>query len=209
VTYTLSEDFMRCAAFHGHICPGLAMGYRAARAALDYLKAQRSIDDEIVAITETDACSVDAIQVLTGCTLGKGNLILRDYGKMVCYFLSRNSGKGVRLAARPTRLERPGQGHEVAPERIELSYEGAYPEFKPEVTKEILELPIEKIFDIRDVEMEIPLRAKIEISEICEVCREPVMPSKVLLFEGCRVCAECAKAGTRAGQDGSECPAVS
>ena len=58
------EDFRKCAEFHGHICPGLAIGYRAARAGLEWLNDHRAEDEEIVAIVETDSCSVDAIQSL-------------------------------------------------------------------------------------------------------------------------------------------------
>ncbi|HEX2027481.1 MAG TPA: FmdE family protein, partial [Nitriliruptorales bacterium] len=62
--------------FHGHLCPGLAMGIQAARFALDEI-GPHAQDEEVVAVTETDMCGVDAVQVLTGCTFGKGNLIHR------------------------------------------------------------------------------------------------------------------------------------
>jgi formylmethanofuran dehydrogenase subunit E len=64
--------------FHGHECIGLASGYRVAEAAMDALGDGRDIDEEMVAVVENDSCAVDAIQVVTGCTLGKGNLIFRD-----------------------------------------------------------------------------------------------------------------------------------
>ena len=95
-----SDDFKRCEAFHGHVCGGLAIGYVAAKAGLAWLREKRALDEELVAIVETDACCVDAIQVLTGCTFGKGNLIYRDYGKMGFTFFNRRSGQGVRLAMR-------------------------------------------------------------------------------------------------------------
>jgi len=59
--------------FHGHSCPGLAIGIRASELALSQL--ERASDEEIVAVVETDMCAVDAVQFLTGCTFGKGNLI--------------------------------------------------------------------------------------------------------------------------------------
>ena len=67
--------------FHGHSCPGLAIGYRMSNAALSFLSDSRAKDEEIVAIVENDACGVDALQCLSGCTFGKGNLIFKDYGK--------------------------------------------------------------------------------------------------------------------------------
>jgi hypothetical protein len=37
-----SEAFKKCEVFHGHICPGLAIGYRAATAAMAWLHEKRS-----------------------------------------------------------------------------------------------------------------------------------------------------------------------
>src|SRR4030042_6225477 len=85
--------------FHGHWCPGLAIGIRAAEWALKEMG--KSPDEEIVAVVETDMCGVDAIQYLTGCTFGKGNLIHKDYGKNAFAFYRRQDGKAARLVARP------------------------------------------------------------------------------------------------------------
>jgi hypothetical protein len=47
--------------FHGHECPGLAIGYRMATAAMEALESFRAEDEELVAIVENDACGVDAL----------------------------------------------------------------------------------------------------------------------------------------------------
>ena len=85
--------------FHGHFCPGILIGYRAALAGLRHLGVQRVEDEQLVAIVETDACGVDAVQYVTGCTFGKGNLIFRDWGKHVFSFARRADGRMV--ARRP------------------------------------------------------------------------------------------------------------
>ena len=72
-----SRDFKKCVEFHGHTCPGLAIGFRAARTLMERLGARKAPDEELVAIVETDACGADAIQVMTGCTFGKGNFFSR------------------------------------------------------------------------------------------------------------------------------------
>ncbi len=77
--------------FHGHECPGLAIGYRMATAAMETLELFRAEDEELVAIVENDACGVDALQCVTGCTFGKGNLLFRDYGKHVYTIFSRST----------------------------------------------------------------------------------------------------------------------
>ena len=51
-----------------------------------------STDEEIVCVTENDACGVDAIQFITGCTFGKGNLLYRDRGKAGLQFLQPQDG---------------------------------------------------------------------------------------------------------------------
>jgi formylmethanofuran dehydrogenase subunit E len=79
------------------------MGYRMTKAALDHLSIERAGDEELVAIVENDACGTDAVQFLSGCTFGKGNLIFKDYGKMVCTFYNRKSGKAIRIS-RPTKF---------------------------------------------------------------------------------------------------------
>ena len=96
----LPEDFKPVIAFHGHLCPGLTIGYRAANAARKALGLERDQDEELVAVVENDACGVDAIQYLLGCTLGKGNLIFRDLGKQAFTIFRRKDGKGVRLVFR-------------------------------------------------------------------------------------------------------------
>lgn len=111
-----SEDFKRCEAFHGHVCPGLSIGFRVAKAAMERFGENRSEDEEIVAIVETNACCVDAVQVLTGCTFGKGNFISKEPAR--CWrwrqtgFLSLKRQKRHRhMASDRPRLSDPGRPH--------------------------------------------------------------------------------------------------
>jgi formylmethanofuran dehydrogenase subunit E len=91
------ESWKRCAEFHGHVCGGLAIGYQAARYAKELLETEFSKDEELVCVAENDACGVDAIQVLLGCSVGKGNLLFHMRGKQAFSFYDRNNGKSVRL----------------------------------------------------------------------------------------------------------------
>ena len=93
--------------FHGHWCPGLAIGIRAAEWALKEMG--KAPDEEIVAVVETDMCGVDAIQSLTGCTFGKGNLIHKDYGKSAFTFLPAAGRQGCPSGG-STGPTRGGQG---------------------------------------------------------------------------------------------------
>jgi len=190
-----SDDFKKCADFHGHICPGLAIGYRAARAALDWLKERRAMDEEMVATVETDACGTDALQVLTGCTMGKGNLIQKDYGKHVYTVVSRNSGEGVRVALKAGALELSERHQELVQKLIGGE---ATPEDRKEFwvlhirkAREILGKSPEDLFTIKSANMVVLPKAMIEPSKLCEHCGEPTMDSKLTEKDGHYLCRDC------------------
>lgn len=92
-----SELWKKCVSFHGHECGGLTIGFKAAILASKLIEAEFSSDEEIVCVTENDACGIDAIQVILGCTAGKGNLIFKIRGKQAYTFFNRKNGKSVRL----------------------------------------------------------------------------------------------------------------
>jgi formylmethanofuran dehydrogenase subunit E len=94
------EELAAVVQFHGHFCPGLAIGVRAAELALHEI-GPHAADEEVVAIVETDMCGVGAIQFMTGCTFGKGNLIHLDYGKNAFTFIRPSDGKALRLVMQP------------------------------------------------------------------------------------------------------------
>ena len=87
----------KAAAFHGHICGGLTIGYKAALYAIELLKLTFSEDEQVVCISENDACGCDAIQVILGCSIGKGNLLFHMTGKQAFSFYNRKTGESVRL----------------------------------------------------------------------------------------------------------------
>ena len=183
-----SDDFKRCEAFHGHVCGGLAIGYIASMAGLDWLREKRALDEELVAIVETDACCVDAIQVVTGCTFGKGNLIYRDYGKMGFTFFNRRTGQGVRLAMKPDafranerQIELFGKtrdGSITEAETAELTQLGM------QRTAEVLDTSAGDLFSMTPVTAGMPGKARIEPSTPCARCGEPTMASKLASMDG-------------------------
>lgn len=192
-----SQDFKKCTDFHGHLCPGLSLGYKAARAGLDRLQEKRSEDEELVAIVETDACCADAVQVLTGCTFGKGNFFYRDYGKVAFTFLSRQSGRGVRLSLKPGAFE-PDEEHRALLQKVMQGQANAAERQRFEALHyqrscDILTRQAEELFDIQEIKEDIPGKARIAASTICEDCGEPAMSTKTVTLEGRQVCRACAR----------------
>ena len=161
----------RCIEFHGHSCPGLAIGYRAALAAQQHLQLAFSPDEELVCVTENDACGVDAIQVLTGCSIGKGNLLYRDHGKQAFSFFDRAGGKRIRIVLKPGVFK-----------------EGASRE---ELQKMILVTPEEELFAVSQPPELPPERARIFTSLVCQQCGESTAEHRIRLHEGQKVCLAC------------------
>jgi len=188
-------------AFHGHMCPGLAMGIRAAEVALERI-GPHSADEEVVAIVETDMCGVDAIQYMTGCTFGKGNLIHRDYGKNAYTFVRRSDGRAVRVSSVPGGWQRPPGWDELfakvrartaTPEERERFWS-----IQTERSASIASMPLEELYDVREVDVEAPPPARILASVDCALCAEPTMETRLRRLDGrelCQPCFEAALAG--------------
>ena len=167
-------EYAEIVRFHGHSCPGSAIGYRMTLAAMRALGVTRADDEELVAVVENDACGVDALQCLSGCTFGKGNLIFRDYGKPVYTLFSRTSGKGVRVLFLDSALP-----EEVKNDRSKkLEY--------------ILSAPDDAIISTRTVSIDEPKHAKIYHTVSCDLCHEPVMETRLKPVRGLMLCIPCA-----------------
>jgi formylmethanofuran dehydrogenase subunit E len=181
--------------FHGHICPGLAIGFRAASLALAELDSGRSGDEELVAIVENDACGVDAVQVVSGCTFGKGNFFFRDYGKQVYTFATRNNNRAVRVSVKSGAFHNP----ELSTLRSAVYRNTASREEKNNFIA-LQEMHIDKIlsagsesFEIKEVVADIPPKAEILKSVVCHNCGENVMETRIKYVGNQKICLPCSK----------------
>jgi formylmethanofuran dehydrogenase subunit E len=199
---TLFDCTRRAAEFHGHLCPGLAIGIIASSIALT--RGERAEDEELVAIVENDACGVDAIQALTGCTFGKGNLKYDDYGKSVFTFFYRNSGSAIRLSLKPDvykNEDREMMNRYFDSVKKGIATESDTAEFwmnHTRRTREILERG-EDIYTVTEIDMQAPESARIFDSVICDGCGEQVMTTRVRTVSGralCIPCSSCARGET-------------
>lgn len=163
------ELWKRCVEFHGHECPGLAIGFRACEIAMKRMKLKFSSDEELVCVTENDACGVDAVQVITGCTLGKGNLIYKGTGKMAFSFFNRKNGESIRLILNKSK-------HEMS---------------RDERKQYILEAQADEVFNIKKPNFQVPEYARIFNTILCENCGESATEHKIRISNGKKLCLDC------------------
>ena len=171
----MDQEYKDIVTFHGHSCPGLAMGYRMSKAALDFLSDARSADEEVVAIVENDACGVDALQWLSGCTFGKGNLKFKDYGKQAYTLYSRKSKKGVRVLLNIRDV--PEDARKDRDSFIDW----------------LLSAPDEDIVSLQEVNIDEPEPARVVGSAECAFCGEAVMDTRTRDVNGKIACIPCAE----------------
>ena len=194
---SLGVDFRKCIEFHGHACPGLAIGFQAARVLMGRVGARKAPDEELVAIVETDACGADAIQVMTGCTFGKGNFLFKNYGKHAFSLMERRKKKGVRVCLRPEALK-------IDPEVVSLSEKvqkdvasakeiERYRQLQQGQVQKILDMDAESLFKIEEITPEIPDKARIMKSGICDFCGESAAIDFLREIAGKRICIPCAE----------------
>jgi formylmethanofuran dehydrogenase subunit E len=146
---------------------------------------------------ENDACGVDAVQVLTGCTIGKGNLIYKDHAKQVFTFICRESKKAVRVA-----LKASFNIDNIDPKVSELRPKVISGTATEEEEKEFSErmngisvtmrnTPVEEMFEVKFVDAEIPGKARIFNSVQCSKCGEMMAESRARVQNGEYICIPC------------------
>lgn len=163
------ETIAKTIEFHGHNCPGLTIGIRVSELAMEKLDICNSTAP--VCVTETDMCGVDAIQFLTGCSFGKGNLIHKDFGKSAFTFYDRNTQKGFRAVFK-NEFARDEQDRSIRIRRI-------------------LEADLSDLFETSDVTLPPVRPARIMNSIPCGDCGEKTMESRIRLFDGKSLCIPC------------------
>ena len=191
--------------FHGHACPGLAIGYRVARVALQEL-GDKAKDEELVAVVENNSCAVDAIQAMAGCTFGKGNLIFKDYGKQVYTFIRRPSGEAVRIAVtwEPPSAEAETPAEKAMWQRYSEGDRSAevmavVQARKSRKMRMILEAPASDLFDIRHMTVALPGPARIYPTLSCDLCHEKVMEPRTRKVGNQILCIPCAEKEEKGG----------
>ena len=163
------KTWQDCVAFHGHECGGLTIGYKASLYAIELLKLDFSADEQVVCISENDACGVDAVQVMLGCSIGKGNLLFHMRGKQAFSFYNRKTGASVRLVLKP-------KPEGMTREKSFAYYQACKPK---------------EMFDVKDTTIQLPEKARLFDSYVCDCCGETTGANWIRLAGDKKLCLDC------------------
>jgi formylmethanofuran dehydrogenase subunit E len=186
-------------AFHGHKCPAMPLGLRAAAAAMNALGVERARDKELLLVAETGddhaaACFTDGLMTVTGCTYGKGNAHKKYWGKMAFTLIDRERGKSVRVSLKPDFFGRMLQSPFVAQRRQGVPPQNVPPSVVDPLVARVLSQPEEVFLDIGPL-LDYPVAKKKGEFEtaLCDACGERVFVHKLREVGGRRLCIPCAE----------------
>lgn len=174
---------------HGHLCPGQVLGVKMSMLGLREIGIAdpRGKDRKsIIVFVEMDRCATDAVQSVTGCSLGHRTMKFMDYGKMAATFLNLKTGKAIRVIAKEESRQK---AKEYFPE-INNKYEAQLKAYKI--------MPDNDLFDVMEVHVKVknedmpgrPLRRT-----KCDACDEYVQDMREVHRNGKVLCRPCADTG--------------
>ncbi|PKN50251.1 MAG: formylmethanofuran dehydrogenase [Deltaproteobacteria bacterium HGW-Deltaproteobacteria-16] len=182
---TFDQLLEKSTKIHGHICAGQVIGVRMSMIGLreigiDDPKVQRK---DFYVLVEIDRCATDAIQTVTGCSLGKRSLKWLDYGIMAATFVNLKTGKAVRITA----LEESRETSKKYCPEIGDKYKQQLEAYRI--------MPEAELFKVQPVrvavpEEDMPGRPKRRVQ--CERCGDWVQDCREVMQDGKPLCKPCA-----------------
>jgi len=171
---------------HGHVCPGQVIGVRMSMVGLREIGVadpQGKQRKDFYVVVEIDRCATDAIQSVTGCSLGKRSLKWLDYGIMAATFVNLKTGRAVRVTAR----EEAREGSKKYFPDIEDKYKQQLEAYRL--------MPEEELFRIQHVTVtpsaeDMPGRPVRRVQ--CQMCGDWVQDCRDVEKDGKIICKPCA-----------------
>jgi len=174
---------------HGHLCPGQVLGVKMSMLGLRKagIEEPKGKDRKsLIVFVEMDRCATDAVQSVTGCSLGHRTMKFMDYGKMAATFMNLKTGRAVRIVAKEDAREKAKKYFPEAENKYAAQLE-AYKIMSDEELFDVMEVTV----NIKPEDM--PGRPLKRVQ--CEGCGEYVQDMREIYKDGKVLCKPCAYGG--------------
>jgi len=168
--------------FHGHKCPAMPMGLRVGAAAMNKLGVERAKDGQLLALVELgDAhcatCFADGVQMITGCTFGKGNIKKLHYGKWGVTLVDTTTGRAVRVTPKAEAMLANKKTEFFTEYRMKHIPASKVPaEVVEPLVEEVMGAPAEMLLNIGEIfDYEVPPKVESFSGFVCDMCGEMVV----------------------------------
>ncbi len=184
--------------FHGHKCPAMPLGLRVGAAAMNKLGVERAKDGQLLALVELGdghfaTCFADGIQMITGCTFGKGNIKKLHYGKWGLTLVDTKTGRAVRAMPKSERMAASKKGDFFVKYRARgIPASEVPPEVVEPLIEQTMNAPEKALITVSEVfQYGIPEKEEAFNSFICDLCGEMVVEKYGRPFGDKKVCQPC------------------
>ena len=173
------EQLEKSREFHGHLCGGIAIGTKLAMYGLELLGMElNQRHRNLIVFVEIDRCMSDAVQSVTGCSMGKRTLKQMYYGKFAATFYNQDTGEALRISD------------------ADANKKSKVKETKEEMIERVRKTPAEELFKVNKVKIELStseMPGKPHTTAFCSICGEKVSDGRHKLIGGKPVCISCAE----------------
>lgn len=183
---------------HGHKCPAMPSGLRVGAAAMNALGVERSKDSQLLALVELGddhfaTCFADGVQMITGCTFGKGNIKKLHYGKWGVTLVETKTGRAVRVISKAESMLATKKSKFFTEYRSKgIPASEAPEEVVAPLVERVMNVPDEQMLFISDIfHYDVPKKADSFNSFVCDVCHEMTVERYGRPFEDKKVCQPC------------------
>ncbi len=185
--------------FHGHKCPAMPLGLRVGAAAMNALGVERATDGHILAILDLGenhcaTCFADGIQVITGCTFGKGNIKRTHKGKWAVTLVDKKNGTAVRVTPKAEAMAANKKSAFFADYREKgIPASAVPPEISEPLVESVMAQPDEAILIVSEVFAYEHRDAPHSFdSFVCDECGEMVVMQYGRVKGEKKICMDCA-----------------
>lgn len=185
------EDLLKeSVARHGHLCAGQVIGVRMSMLGCKLIGIENPRADDwrkkLMVFVEIDRCATDAIQSVTGCSMGKRSLKFRDFGINAATFLNLVTGEAYRI---------------VSTEESRKLADLYAPEESNPAQRQLIgyqQMPDSELFNVQAVsvrleEWEMPGPARRKVA--CGKCGQIVRDGRENMQDGMPLCRPCSGMG--------------
>lgn len=182
---SFEELLKESSTIHGHHCAGQLLGVRMAMIGCREV----GIDEpknckKLIIYVEMDRCATDAVQAVTGCSLGKRTLKFLDYGKMAATFINTETQQAVRILAKDDARAQV------------LRYAGSIDNWREAQKQAYRVMPEALLFSMRSVVTQVPSRDMPGYRGervYCTNCGEGINFDREVRIGGQTLCVPCAQ----------------
>ena len=190
----VDHKLKQAADFHGHLCPDLVIGYRVSQYALQNLLLEMLSPASLRVLVENTTSAVDAVQRLTGCTIGNGRLQTCDYGRHVYTFIYQND-QALRISISSKNIaadsEFLGLETKLQNQQATMQETARYQILLDERVAYWLKVPFETLFKVQHTTTLWPEKPITSALALCDRCDQVVLQTHLVDLGSERVCRVC------------------